>query len=77
MNLLSYKIAYGFSEPELALMLGLHVSTIHKYLHGLRCPTLEIALLMEEKTKGKVTPRELYQHWKKLQRDQPYGKQGA
>ena len=48
------------TQKDFADLVGVNVSTISRWLSGLREPSPEMARLIFEKTDGKVTPNDLF-----------------
>lgn len=52
-------------QKEFSKMLGVSENTIYSYISGRRCPRLDIAIKIQEYTKGKVTINDLIDDWGK------------
>lgn len=64
MLLQDYLESRQFTYKEFAKMADVTPQTIYNYIHGRRKPTLEVALRIEEATKGKVSAKDLNQYRK-------------
>lgn len=59
MTLHDWLAKHGYTEREAETMLGVTQQTINRLSRFKQAPTLRIALLVEEGTKGEVKPHEL------------------
>lgn len=59
MKLDDYLREHGLSSPQFAKATGvLTKQTVHHYRHGFRFPSAEAMRVIEERTGGKVTPKD-------------------
>jgi transcriptional regulator with XRE-family HTH domain len=69
MNLKQYLKKRKETSQEFSKRSGLSESTISKYLNKKRLPELIPAILIEDATKGEVTPRDLLKYYKSDKED--------
>jgi predicted transcriptional regulator len=58
MDIKSYLAKHDLNMSEFARLLGVHQSTVSRYLSG-RCPSLKEALNIVKKTNGAITLKDL------------------
>lgn len=63
MYLPDYLESRQFLYKEFSNLIGVSVSTLSNYICKKRLPPLDIAIRIEDVTKGKVTPRDLLHWW--------------
>lgn len=59
MNLREYLDEKRITYREFAEKLGIHLQSLKSIVYGVRRPSLEIAVKIEELTNGQVTPKDL------------------
>ena len=57
MTLQEYRSEHALTIDQLATQLGIARNTLTSLLYGHRLPSMKMALLIEDRTGGKVTPR--------------------
>jgi len=68
MDLNRYMESRNITTKEMAKMLNISPSTLNNYLAGRRVPTLEVAVKIEEITRGNVRPKDLMTFFWELDR---------
>jgi DNA-binding transcriptional regulator YdaS (Cro superfamily) len=63
MDLKTYLESRNFDKVEFAALIGVSPRTIFYYLARKKCPSLKVALKIEEITKGKVRNEDLLAYW--------------
>jgi DNA-binding transcriptional regulator YdaS (Cro superfamily) len=63
MDLKTYLKLKDIQVKEFAEIIGVSASTISRYIHWYRKPALDIAIRIENATKGKVTIKDLMAYW--------------
>lgn len=71
MNLTTYLEIYDLTQKEFAELVGVSEGAIQNYVKGKRCPTLLIALRIQEKTHDKVTAEELSDYYTEINDGRP------